>query len=94
MNFFSVNFFFVNLKEEKERVKPFFDLLAQTKIEYKYIHSLSMLLTSEIKNLGWSDIDTTKNANIQQLITKFGKVSRSGFLLTLSLNLKKKSNIQ
>ncbi|GBB94188.1 hypothetical protein RclHR1_23030001 [Rhizophagus clarus] len=32
-----------------------------------------MLLTSEIKNLGWSDIDTTKNANIQQLITKFGK---------------------
>ncbi|GES84438.1 hypothetical protein RCL_jg22803.t2 [Rhizophagus clarus] len=27
----------------------------------------------EIKNLGWSDIDTTKNANIQQLITKFGK---------------------
>lgn len=67
-------FFFVTLKGEKERVKPFFDLLAQAKIEYKYIHSLSMLLTSEIKNLGWSDIDTTKNANVQHLITEFGKV--------------------
>lgn len=33
-----------------------------------------MLLTSEIKNLGWSDIDTTKNANVQHLITEFGKV--------------------
>ena len=49
-----------------------------------------MLLTSEIKNLGWSDIDTTKNANVQHLITEFGKV---GFVFFLSLEFEKKSNI-
>jgi hypothetical protein len=48
-----------------------------------------MLLTSEIKSLGWSDIDTTKNANVQHLITEFGKVG----MVFLSLEFEKKSNI-